>query len=52
MINSSDIYSVLAKIDKIKLKIYDDKRPEKQKELAHECLDEVYLAINNLKAKL
>lgn len=52
MILPEDIYSAIAKVNKIKLDLIKDPRPHYQKELADKVINDVLFALQELKAKL
>jgi hypothetical protein len=52
MIHLEDVYTLIAKVYKLKHSVHNDKRPEHQKELAHAVLNDVLFALDEVKAKL
>lgn len=52
MILPEDIYATIAKVDRIKLNLLNDPRPDYQKELANKVINYVLFALQELKAKL
>lgn len=52
MIHLEDVYTLIAKVYKIKQSVYNDRRPEHQKGLANAVLNDVLFALDELKQKL
>lgn len=52
MILPEDIYQTIAKANKLKLNLINDPRPEFQKKLANEIIDEILFVLQELKHKL
>lgn len=52
MILPEDVYSIIAKVNKIKLNLLNDSRTTVEKRLANEVVNDVLFALQELKAKL